>query len=149
MGPGEYEFTVPTGGKGTLTIPAEPLEEIESLRTLVQGEPVTYITGTVDNRDGSEAVNMYGVSIFTPEGEELEYKGADSYADELRNLLPDNAPSETHNRFIDTSNKHQIFVKPLAKGDFVLVGPSVPQEITGITVYPTGGFDPVQATPVS
>jgi len=149
MGPGEYTFTVPSGGKGTLTIPAKPVAELDSLRALVKGEPVTYVTGTVDNRDGSEAINMYGVSIFTPEGEELKYKGADSYVDGLRDRLPENAPSETYNRFIGASNKHQIFVKPLAKHDFVLVGPAVPKEITGITVYPTGGFGEVQATPAS
>lgn len=147
MGPGQYEFTAPSGGQGTLTIPAEPVAEIESLRALVDGEPVTYLTGTADNREGSEAINMYGVSIFTPEGEELQYKSADTYVDELRNMLPDDAPSETYNLFIDASNKYQIFVKPLAKADFVLVGPTVPKEITGISVYPSGGFDRVEATP--
>ncbi len=149
MSPGQFESTAPSGGKGTLTIPAKPVAEIESLRALVKGEPVTYLTGTIDNREGSEAINMYGVSIFTPEGEERQYKSVDTYLEELRGLLPEDAPSETYNLFIDASNKHQIFVKPLAKSNVVLVGPTVPQEITGVTVYPTGAFNPVEATPAS
>ncbi len=149
MSPGQFEFTAPSGGKGTLALPAEPVAELESLRALVKGKPVTYVTGTIDNREGSEAINMYGVSIFTPEGEEIQYKSADTYVDELQGLLPADAPSATYNLFVDAINKHQIFVKPLAKGDVVLVGPTVPQEITGVTVYPTGAFNPVDATPAS
>lgn len=147
MVPGAYEFDVPSGGKGAIAIPGEPVAEFESLRNLVKGEPVTYLTGTVDNRDGTEAVNMYSVRIYTPEGEELEYKTADTYADELRNMLPADAPSDTYNRFIDASNKHQVFIDPKEKNDFVLVGPAIPEEFTGVTVYPTGAFDPVDARP--
>jgi hypothetical protein len=46
---------------------------------------------------------MYGVSIFTPAGEELKYRGAAVYIDSIR---PGDAPAEVYNQFIDASNKH-------------------------------------------
>lgn len=147
MGPGTYIFKAPTGGTGTMEIPAEPVAEIEELRTLVNAAPVTYLTAAVDNRQGSVAISMDSVSIFTPEGEEFKYEGASEYVDKLRRALPAAAPVETYNRFINVSNAYLGDAPPLALKDFVLLGPEVPQEISGVIVNPTGGFHPVPALP--
>lgn len=147
MKPGSFTFENATGAKGTLTVPAKPVAEIEKLRALAPGAPkVTYLTVHVDNRQGTEAVNMYGVSIFTPAGEELKYTNADQYIDTIR---PGDAPAEIYNQFIEASNKHMEMANPKGVKDFVLTGPAVPAEITGITVYSTGISDPVEAVPAS
>jgi hypothetical protein len=145
--PGAYTFENATGTKGTLQIPGQPDAEIEQLRTLSPGAPaVTYLTFHVDNRAGTVGANMYGVSIFTPAGEELQYKNADAYIDAIR---PSDAPASVYNQFIAAGNKHMSMAKPKAVKDFVLTGPAVPDEIAGITVYPTGMSDPVDALPSS
>lgn len=144
--PGKFAFTNATGATGTLEVPGTPDPEIEGLRALVGAEPTTYLTVSVDNRNGTVGVNMYGVSIFTPEGKELKYTGADTYIDSLR---PSDAPAEVYNQFIEAGNRHLEMAKPKAVKDFVLVGPEVPAEFTAITVYPTGMSDPVDATPSS
>jgi hypothetical protein len=77
----------------------------------------------VDNRNGTEAVNMRGISIFTPDGQELKYETADSYLDNLR---PSNAPAELYNTFIKLGKEHMPASNPLMVKDFVLVGPAVP-----------------------
>jgi hypothetical protein len=146
LGPGEYTFESAAAAKGTITIPGQPDPEVEKLRALVNGTPTTYLTVKVDNRQGTESVNMYGISIFTPEGEELQYKNVDGYIDSLR---PSNAPAEVYNQFIDLSNKHGSSAKPKSIKDFVLVGPPVPATFTGVTVYPSGGANPVEAQPAS
>lgn len=144
MKPGAYTFENATGTVGTLSIPGTPDPEIEKLRTFVGGKPITYLTVEVDNRKGTVGVNMYGVSIFTPDGQELKYVNADSYINAMR---PANAPADVYNQFFELGNKHVGMAKPLATKDFVLVGPAVPEVITGVTVYPTGGANPVHALP--
>lgn len=144
MGPGEYTFENATGAKGTIAIPGKPDPEIEKLRALVKGKPTTYITVKVDNRQGTTGVNMYGISIFTPEGEELQYKNADTYIDSLR---PSDAPAEVYNQFIEAGNKHMAMAKPKAVKEFVMTGPALPDTFTAVTIYPTGGADPVDALP--
>ena len=144
LGPGEYTWENATGAKGTMSIPGKPDPEIERLRTLAGGKPTTYITVKVDNRQGSVGVNMYGISIFTPEGEELEYRNADEYISSLR---PDDAPAEVYNQFIEAGNKHMAMANPKAVKTFVMTGPALPETFTGVTVYPTGTSDPVDALP--
>lgn len=148
MGPGEYEFQTLTGGTGTLSIPGKPAADLEALRALVKGKPVTYLTIEMDNRQGSADVVMSGVSLFTPEGQEVKYRTASEYADELGKLLPKDAPAETSNRFIEAYNKHNDPVKQLAKGTVTLVGPTPPAVFTGVKVYNAYG-DPVDALPKS
>jgi hypothetical protein len=143
--PGTFSFEA-SGAKGTLEVPGKPVAEVEALRALVKAPAVTYLTVHVDNRQGTEAVNMYGVSLFTPAGEELRYEGVSTYIGSIR---PDDAPAETYNKFIHASNKHLDLADPHEVKDFILTGPPVPAEFTAVTVYPTGAYNPVEAAPAS
>lgn len=109
--------------------------------------PVTYITGTVDNREGTEPIRMVAMSIFTPEGREFKYEEAFDYVNELREKVPTDAPLQQRNKYVDVANSYLDPVPPLAVKDFVLVGPEVPDQIAGITVAPEGKFNPVPAEP--
>jgi hypothetical protein len=146
MGPGEYTWENGTGAKGTMSIPGKPDPEIEKLRALATGPAVTYLTVHVDNRQGTKGVNMYGISIFDPAGQEYKYTGVSEYIDNIR---PDDEPAEVYNQFIDASNKHNEMAKPKAVKDFVLTGPALPKTFTAVTVYPTGMSNPVDALPSS
>jgi hypothetical protein len=144
MGPGDYTFENATGTVGTMSIPGTPDPEIEKLRALINGEPTTYLTVKVDNRKGITGVNMYGISIYTPDGQELKYVNASNYISEMR---PSDAPAAIYNQFIDLGNQHGDMANPLEVKDFVMVGPPVPAVISGVTVYPTGGYGEVNALP--
>lgn len=157
MGHGEYEFTDVTGaGLGVLTLPSEADPEIEELRAAVGADPVTYLTAEVDNRQGVDSMNMYQVAVYTPEGEELVFNGADAYLDETRDLIPADADGlaadvDLYNQFIEVSNKHRDSASVGEKKRFVLVGqfPELPEEISRVAVYPNGGFDEVDAFPAA
>jgi hypothetical protein len=127
-----------------MSIPGKPDPEIEKLRALGKGPAVTYLTVHVDNRQGSVGVNMYGVSIFDPAGEEYKYTNADAY---ISAITPSDAPAEVYNQFIEAGNKHMELAKPHAVKDFVLTGPALPKTFTAVTVYPTGISDPIDAVP--
>jgi hypothetical protein len=144
--PGTYSFETPSGAKGTIELPGKPEAGVEALRVLGKGPKTTYVTMHVDNRQGSTDVNMYGISVFTPAGEEIKYEGASQYID---SITPKDAPSEVTNKFIAGYNKHNDIAPPKAVKDFVLTGPAVPAEFTGVTVYPFGAYDPVEAAPAS
>lgn len=147
--PGKYRFNAATGATGMMEIPAPPVPGIEELRTFVNEAPVTYLTAVVDNRQGSVAINMDSVSIFTSEGTEYRYKSAADYINELREALPADAPSEARSRFDELLNAHLGEAPPLGAKDFVLVGPAVPSEMSEIIVHPTSGFHPVPAVPAN
>jgi hypothetical protein len=147
--PGKYRFNAATGATGMMEIPAPPVAEIEELRSLVNEAPVTYLTAVVDNRQGSVAINMDSVSIFTPEGAEYRYQSASDYINKLREALPAEAPAGTRSRFDDLFISHSGEAPPLAVKDFVLVGPPVPKEMSEIIVHPTSGFHPVPAVPAN
>lgn len=144
-GPGDYNFKARGGGLGTLHVPGAPVAGIEELRTFVNAPPVTYITGTVDNRQGSETIRVVAMSIFTPEGKEVKYKEAFDYVGELLDKVPDSTPLQQRNKFHDLLTSYLDPIPPLAVKDVVLVGPEVPAQITGITVAPNGTFSPVPA----
>ena len=142
--PGEYVFETPEGAKGTIQLPGKPDAGVEALRVLGKGPKTTYVTVKVDNRQGTGDINMYGVSVFTPAGEEVKYEGASTY---INSITPDDAPSEIYNQFVEGHNKHNDTASPKSVKEFVLTGPTVPAEFTGVTVYPNGAYDPVEAAP--
>ena len=147
--PGKYRFNAATGATGIMEIPAPPVPGIEELRAYVDEAPVTYLTAVVDNRQGSVAINMDSVSIFTPEGAEYRSQSAADYIKELREALPADTPAEARSRFDELLNAHLGEAPPLGLKDFVLVGPAVPSEMSEIIVHPTSGFHPVPAVPAN
>lgn len=146
MGPGEYTFENATGAVGVMSVPGTPDPEIEKFRASVGSEPVTYLTVKVDNRQGTVGVDMYGVSVFTPDGQEFNYENASDYLEDIR---PPGMRAELYDAFTKLGNQHGEMAMPLAVKDFVLVGPAVPARIASVKVYPTGSFNPVDALPAS
>lgn len=144
MRPGKFTFRTATGATGTLSLPGTPDPEVEKLRALVGGEAPTYVSVTIDNLTGTESVGMHSVSVFTPENQELKYLNASTYVDGMR---PSGAEAEVYNVFIKLSATLKAEAKPQTAKDFVLVGPPVPEGITGVKVYASGMADPVDATP--
>lgn len=145
---GAFAFTADGGGTGVLDLPGTAVPEIEELRELVGGPPVEYVTVKVDNREGTIPVNMYEVQVFDPEGRQYTYTGAAAYIWDMQRKLPEGTPAGVYNKYVDLHNQYIDDAAPREVKDFVLVGGPVPERIAGVTVYATGGFNPVQAEPV-
>lgn len=144
MGPGAYTFQADTGGAGTLNVPGEAPADLEALREQAGAEPVTYLTGNFDNRAGTESFDVYTITIYDPEGNAYEYLPA---SDWVFDIIPEEAPAEIYNQYIDASNSLTSVIDPLQRADYVMVGPAIPEEITGISV--SSGFTEIPATPAT
>jgi hypothetical protein len=144
-GPGTYGFESGTGAIGTIAVPAETPPLIEELRQLVDGPETTFVAAEVDNRAGTEEFIFYELWVYDPAGTQYVYADVSEYLSELRDLLPEDAPAETYNRFIDASNELSgDSTQPLQSRTILLTGEPVPAEITGVQI--STGYDQVPAT---
>lgn len=141
-GPGSFTFETTYSGVGTLDVPGEPSAEIERLRVQAGAPEVTYVTGNLDNRQGSEPFSVYSVSVYDPEGNEYVYESASDYLSEIR---PSDAPAEIYNQYIELGNSLMDDIDPLQRADFILVGPELPGQITGLSI--SNGVETFSAAP--
>lgn len=77
-----------TGAQITMTVDAQPSDDdeiawLEQYREDAGGEPVTYILSDVDNRDGSDLVNMYNISFYDEDGLEWACGSPDEFVSEV------------------------------------------------------------------
>lgn len=147
FGAGEYYFEY-MGATGTITMPSDPVADVEEIREMAGVDPVTYATVKVDNRKGSEYINMYGISVYSPAGEEFEFVDASSAIADWP-IDSEVVGVDAYNRSVDVNNKYLDGADPLQVKEFVMVGqfPELPEEFAGISVMPSGGFDSVLAVP--
>ena len=142
MGPGTYTFDTGAGTVGTLEVPGTAPVDIEEVRTLVGGEPVTYLTGNLDNREGAELFDMYRVSIYDMEGNKYDYEPAEDY---MHSTVSIDAPDDVYDKYRAASDNLTSVFDPLQQGDFVMVGPLLPEQIAGVNV--SNGFEDFGAQP--
>lgn len=162
-----------TGASITMTMDAQPdadeqIAWLEQYREDVGGDPVTYILSEVDNRDGTERINMYSVSIFDTEGTEYTCEQPGDYLE--ANWLPvwlygstdvdeyesaDGEPMD-YDEATELEDRYRNYeltsdVEPLGQNTMVTICPAdLPAEVTGVHVMPGGVYiDPTYATPIS
>lgn len=76
-----------TGAQLTMTVGAQPGDDeevawLEEYREDAGAEPVAYVVTDVDNRDGSELINMYSITFYDEEGNASTCEGPDTFVDE-------------------------------------------------------------------
>lgn len=171
MKAGEFEVYTMDGGHVTFDLPADPNSEelaaIEEYREDVSADPVTYLIADVDNRDGTDSINMYQVTAFDQDGTSYEFSGISEYISDIAPstdwdsedgsyLLPDGTrlPREQgfdlYNQSIDLHNEHLHGASPAERKTMILVheGDDLPDEFTRVAVWPNGAFEEVEAYPV-
>lgn len=86
MPAGAYVAVAKTGGTIRFTLPtpsSDPaVADIEAFRKKTGAAPVTYLVADVDNRKGTEQINMYGVSAYDADGKEYAFSRAATVFDE-------------------------------------------------------------------
>lgn len=162
-----------TGAQITMTVDAQPGDSdeiawLEQYREDVNGEPVTYVLSDVDNRDGSELINMYNISFYDEEGLEWACGGPDTYVDEVWKPVwlygstdkdeyetSDGEPMD-YDEGEELSRRANEFefssgVSPFERNTMVSICPTViPDRAVAVEVMPGGiVLDPVYATPES
>lgn len=119
---------------------------VESARASVDGEAVTLVPVELDNTAGSEDLNMYGVTIVTKDGQQIESVDlADKFSSWEDAAIDD---TDKYNALIDAHNKYALFdLAPGAKGTALLAFDEPVTSAWRVTVMPAGGFDEVEASP--
>lgn len=100
----------------------------------------------LDNTAGSEDLNMYGVTIVTKDGQQIESVDlADKFSSWEDAAIDD---TDKYNALIDAHNKYALFdLAPGAKGTALLAFDEPVTSAWRVTVMPAGGFDEVEASP--
>lgn len=150
----DYFFVADEGAVGKFTFPGEPDVAAEELRNVVGAAPVTYVTVVVDNRQGTEPVNMYELAAFDADGRKYTFSTVDTFMDDWMSTIgtDTNEEIELYNRFVDAVNANMISAEVGQVSKFLMASTDVdlPAEFTRITVQPSGGMTPgVDVMPVS
>lgn len=162
-----------TGAQITMTVGAQPSDDdeiawLEQYRADVGGDPVTYILSDVDNRDGSELVNMYNISVYDEEGLEWACGDAETFVDEawepvwLYGSTDKDEYESASGEPMDYDEAEELSrranerefsagVSPFERAAMVSVCPTVlPERAVAVEVMPGGiVLDPVYAMPES
>lgn len=162
-----------TGAQITMTVDAQPSDDdeiawLEQYREDVGGEPVTYVLSDVDNRDGSDLVNMYNISFYDEEGLEWACGSPDEFVDEAWEPVwlygstdkdeyesADGEPMDYDEaeELSRRANEHEFSagVSPFERATMVSICPTVlPESAVAVEVMPRGIVEePVYAMPES
>jgi len=164
---GKFKLTTLSGADITFTLPTPSthpaVKDLEALRVKAGGKPVSYLVAEVDNRKGSERVNMYQVDAFDAEGAQYTFStaadltslwgpsyGADgSYSMPSGKVLDaatgdalSREATDLHNNLIGDADKGEKATIVLASSNATL-----PAEFTRVSVQPSGGGEGEDATP--
>jgi hypothetical protein len=171
MPAGAWETYSSTGAYIIMQIPAdpndEPLTEIDEYREAVEADPVTYLEADVDNRQGTDSVNMWKVRAFDQAGNSYEFNGVAEYVSDIAPstdwdvddgsyLLPNGTRldreqgSELYSQSIDLHNEHLHGTSAAERKTMILVydGDDLPDEFTRVAVFPNGATEEVDAYPI-
>ncbi|WP_461174614.1 hypothetical protein M1D93_08140 [Arthrobacter sp. Z1-9] len=89
MPAGPYRLTTASGAEITFALPTPATDPavaaIEAYRVKVGAAPVAYLVADVDNRKGTEPLNMYMVTAFDDEGRQFTFS---SVADAIHGWAP-------------------------------------------------------------
>ncbi|MGP5921638.1 hypothetical protein, partial [Brachybacterium alimentarium] len=70
---GSYFLEGSTGVQAIAEIGAEAPSELEAMRESLGADPVTYVRFDVDNRNGTEEIGMYELTMYDAAGEEYRF----------------------------------------------------------------------------
>ena len=168
-----FTATTSYGTKLTVEMPADGPPEVEQLRADLKVEPVSYAKVGIDNRDGTEDVSVYLVTVSDADGTAYEFQDlsvfhiADwgpNYTDALGGVegqygytLADGTileegigddlnrqATDLHNQYLNNTNASKLEV---STGWLASTETELPNRITGITIQPGGMGEKVAMTP--
>jgi len=141
---GTFAFLL-DAAKGEIVLPAEAPEEVEGLRTQLGADPVTYALVTVQNPEGGSTLDLETVTVSTPEGQDLELRPASTVIEEWGAAANG---GESSPDVVGLVEQYSGGALPGQTSELLMIGgfPEVPDTVRTVTVQPTGGGEPVEAT---
>lgn len=147
---GAYKLTTESGAAITFTLPTPATDpavaELEAYRLQVGGAPVTYLVADVDNRKGTERVNMYMVAAFDTKGRQHAFT---SVTDAMKTWNTED--TTLYNRGVELHNENIKAAEVAGRRTMILAtsDTDLPASFTRVTVSPSGGGSEEEATPAT
>lgn len=156
---GKFTLKTKSGATVNFTLPAPPTDPavapIEAYRVKTGAAAATYIVADVDNRNGSELVNMYKVLAFDTEGNQYTFTPASNavhswepvYGSDYKYKMPngtvlDDATGDAlSGQGVSLENANMGDTEVGARKTVVLASDSasLPSQFTKVVVMPSGG----------
>ncbi len=107
------------GATGTFTLgsdqTSDALTALESARASVNGTTYTFVPVELDNTNGSTSLNMYGITVVTKDGQQVDSTSLQDVFSSWRDAAGDDV--DKYNAIVDLSNEYgQFDLQPGAKG---------------------------------
>ncbi|WIA95775.1 hypothetical protein [Curtobacterium sp. MCBA15_004] len=136
------------GASGTFKLSGnqsgDALTGLETARASVNGTQYTFVPVELDNTNGSTSLNMYGVTVITKEGQQVDSVSLQDVFSSWRDAAGDD--TDKYNAIVDASNEYgQFDLQPGAKGTAVVAFAQPVSSAWRVTVAPAGGTDQVEA----
>lgn len=124
---------------------SDELTALETARASVNGAQYTFVPVELDNTNGSTSLNMYGLTVVTKDGEQIDSTSLVDVFSSWRDAAGDDV--DKYNAIVDVSNEYgQFDLQPGAKGTAVVAFAQPVTSAWRVTVAPAGGSDQVEAT---
>lgn len=164
---GKFKLTTKAGAEITFTLPTpatDPrVKALEAFRVKAGGAPVAYLVADVDNRKGSDVVNLYMVSAFDADGIQYTfstvtdaidiwkptYQADGTYKMANGKVLDDATGSPLSEQGTDLYNANINDADKAERTTIILQSPVVdlPDTFTRVSVQPSGAGEGEDATP--
>lgn len=124
---------------------------------------MSYIVADVDNRNGTDQINMYRVSAYDADGKEYAFARAEtvfggwapSYGSDYLYHMPDGTTVDEatgralYNEKVRLDSIFDISAAPAQRANLILISKSadLPKEFTRVAVNPNGMGFPIEALP--
>jgi hypothetical protein len=166
---GKFKLTAISGAEITFTLPTPATDptvaKLEAFRKKAGGEPVAYVVADVDNRKGTEYVNMYQINAFDAEGIQYTFSTVTDaidgwgpeYGSDYKYTLPngkalDDATGDALQRESVALHNANLNGADIAeRKTLILASPTadLPKEFTRVSVQPSSGGEGEDAQPAS
>ena len=137
------------GAKGTFKLASNEsdptVKAVNQVRQSVNGQTITLVPVAVDNTAGTGNINMYGITIVTLDGQQIQSVDLSDSFSSWRDSAGDD--TDKYNAVIDAENKYGLFdLEPGARGTALVAFAQPITSAASAHVMPAGGFDEVPAT---
>lgn len=123
----------------------DELAALEAARSSVNGTEYTFVPVTIDNTNGTQSLNMYGLTVITKDGRQVDSSSLEDVFSSWRDAAGDD--TDKYNAIVDASNTYGDFdLQPGAKGTAVVAFEQPVTSAWRVIVMPAGGSDQVEAT---
>lgn len=136
------------GATGTFKLSGEQasdeLTALEAARASVNGAQYMFVPVELDNTNGSTSLNMYGVTVVTKDGQQVDSMSLQDVFSSWRDAAGDDV--DKYNAIVDASNEYgQFDLQPGAMGTAVVAFAEPVTSAWRVTVAPAGGSEQVEA----